>query len=110
MKHIQIMNWCIFKYGITKSRAVPCVLYDPDLKHDGWYNFARDTIFLRIGLSTTELIKTVIHEYQHYLKHSVKEFEKHYNLGHTYADHPFEIEAEEIALRDLDECLLNLNE
>jgi hypothetical protein len=52
----------------------------------------------------------VIHEYQHYLKHSVKEFEKHYNLGHTYADHPFEIEAEEIALRDLDECLLNLNE
>jgi len=110
MKHIQIMNWCIFKYGITKSRPVPCVMYDPNLEDNGWYNFSKDTIFLRVGLSTTELTKTVIHEYQHYLKHSVKAFETHYNLGRSYTDHPFEIEAEETALRDLNECLLNLNE
>jgi hypothetical protein len=109
-KAIQAMNWCIRTYGFIKTRSVPIVRIDSDLtKVDGWYNFYEDTIFLQKELSLPKLIKTVIHEYQHYLKHSVKEFEYYYNVGYDYTNHPFEIEAEKIAKKDWIKCKNDLN-
>ena len=38
------------------------------------------------------LIRTVIHEYQHYLQ-SPAWFTRYYNQGYNYNDHPYEIQA-----------------
>jgi len=42
--------------------------------------------------SMEELIKTLIHEYQHYLQ-SPSWFTRYYNMGYSYNDHPYEVQA-----------------
>jgi hypothetical protein len=39
-----------------------------------------------------ELARTIIHEYQHYLQ-SPKWMTRYYNMGYTYNNHPYEIQA-----------------
>ena len=40
----------------------------------------------------TELVKTLVHEYQHYLQ-SPSWMTRYYNMGYNYSDHPYEIAA-----------------
>ncbi len=42
--------------------------------------------------STENLIKTLIHEYQHYLQ-SPSWMTRYYNMGYNYYNHPYEIAA-----------------
>ena len=42
--------------------------------------------------SVEDLIKTLIHEYQHYLQ-SPSWFTRYYKMGYGYNDHPYEIAA-----------------
>lgn len=39
-----------------------------------------------------ELVRTVVHEYQHYLQ-SPRWFARYYTMGHTYESHPYEVKA-----------------
>jgi hypothetical protein len=52
------------------------------------------TIWIYYPVATDEewVIRTLLHEYQHYLQ-DAEEMRRLYELGHTYEDHPFEIEA-----------------
>jgi hypothetical protein len=38
------------------------------------------------------LIRSLVHEYQHYLQ-SPSWMQRYYNLGYSYTDHPYEIQA-----------------
>jgi len=42
--------------------------------------------------SLEDLIKTLIHEYQHYLQ-SPSWFTRYYNMGYSYNNHPYEVQA-----------------
>lgn len=42
--------------------------------------------------SKEDLIRTIIHEYQHYLQ-SPSWMKRYYNMGYDYSDHPYEIAA-----------------
>lgn len=42
--------------------------------------------------SEEELIRTLIHEYQHYLQ-SPSWMTRYYDMGYSYSDHPYEIAA-----------------
>lgn len=42
--------------------------------------------------SKEELVRTIIHEYQHYLQ-SPSWMTRYYNMGYTYENHPYEIAA-----------------
>lgn len=44
--------------------------------------------------NTEDLVKTLIHEYQHYLQ-SPSWMTRYYNLGYTYDNHPYEVIAYE---------------
>jgi len=101
-----LVSWCSENYGVKGN--TPSVTYDLNLEKDGqkgYFDFDRNLICVNANLSTAQLIQTVLHEYQHYRKHSVEDFEKYYNLGHDYDNHPMEAEAEEIAQRDWQMCL-----
>jgi len=39
-----------------------------------------------------QLIRALVHEYQHYLQDG-EEFKRLYDKGHTYQNHPFELDA-----------------
>jgi hypothetical protein len=45
-------------------------------------------------VDTETIIKSLIHEYQHYLQ-SPLWFKRYYNMGYSYDDHPYEIKAKE---------------
>jgi len=101
-----LVKWCAEKYG--EKEVLPSATYDFNLDEDGqkgYFDFDRNLICINPTLGTTQIIKTVLHEYQHYVRHNVEDFEKHYNEGCAYVDHPFEREAEEIAQRDWTLCL-----
>lgn len=42
--------------------------------------------------SKEELVRTIVHEYQHYLQ-SPSWMKRYYNMGYDYSDHPYEIAA-----------------
>lgn len=52
------------------------------------------TIWVYYPVATDEewVIRTLLHEYQHYLQ-DAEEMKRLYESGHSYEDHPFEIEA-----------------
>ena len=59
-------------------------------------DYERDTniIWVYYPAATDEewVIRTLLHEYQHYLQ-DADEMKRLYESGHSYEDHPFEIEA-----------------
>lgn len=96
-----ITKWCSSNYGIKGS--IPSIYLSKDIDIKGLYVEEDNTITIRID-SEEEMIKSIIHEYQHYLQ-SKDQFEMLYNMGYSYEDHPFEMVAESIAIRDFEECL-----
>jgi hypothetical protein len=49
-------------------------------------------VYYRKIITEEQLIKTLIHEYQHYLQ-SPFWMKRYYKMGHTYDTHPYEIKA-----------------
>ena len=50
------------------------------------------TIYMKNMDSDEKLWKTMIHEYVHYMQ-SPSWFTRYYNMGYTYDNHPYEVEA-----------------
>ncbi len=100
-----ILNWCAKTYGSRSNLALPSIYEDCSLENNSAvYDFDSNIIYIGFPLTNLDLVKIIIHEYQHYLKHSVTEFEALYNKGFNYVEHPLEIEAETIAKNDCFKC------
>ena len=63
-----------------------------DIKGEYCYMFNEITIYYRNIVSLEELIRTVIHEYQHYLQ-SPSWMTRYYRMGYDYSNHPYEVAA-----------------
>ena len=63
-----------------------------DIKGEYCYIFNEITIYYKNITSLEELIRTVIHEYQHYLQ-SPSWMTRYYRMGYDYSNHPYEIAA-----------------
>jgi hypothetical protein len=109
-KYLKILDWCIVKYGMSRY-------YDDypdlDINIEDVYGYSGEfdsdnnliTIYdiLIQMVDTTEIaIKTMIHEYQHYLQDP--KLCDAYFRDMLDSENPFEIEAEQIAQRDWKEC------
>ena len=71
-------------YDISEGEELP----------DGEFNEIENSIVLYYPKMKTKenLIKTLIHEYQHYLQ-SPLWMKRYYTMGHTYESHPYEVAA-----------------
>lgn len=60
----------------------------------GWFDPTDNSIVLILENidSIKEVVKTMLHEYQHYLQ-CPSWIQRYYNIGHTYDTHPYEIQA-----------------
>jgi hypothetical protein len=110
-RHVnKIFGWCLKTYGKSKyNRTFPTIHFKkPDHTNEdcsGVYDEFEHTIFINKEQHDTldDLVNTIIHEYTHY-----KQNMKHYQILALYLDndkHPMEIEAEQVAERDMKKCL-----
>ena len=79
----EIIKWCSSTYG-TKGDA-PLIYFNPEVNtfdEKGLYIEEDNCIKVKIA-SNEEMIKTIIHEWQHYLQ-SKYQFEILYNMGYDY--------------------------
>jgi hypothetical protein len=100
-----VYYWCILKYGVNGT--APSFHVDDEFfyitkEEKGRFLHEENKIVIKRD-TITESIKTMIHEWQHYLQPK-DQFETLYNLGYTKETHPFEVVAELIAERDWQEC------
>jgi hypothetical protein len=112
----KIYWWCISEYGRSKLNGpYPYLEFkklDDYSKDDyGYYDEVEKVIFINKNLHNTleELVKTIIHEYTHYVKHSMHE----YKILAKYLSHhrnPLEVDARRIERRDYKKCLKFLKE
>ena len=112
----KILWWCISEYGRSKlNGAYPYLEFkkaDEYSQDDyGYYDELEQVIFINKDMHNTleELVKTIIHEYTHYVKHSMHE----YKILSKYLSHhrnPLEIDARRIERRDYKKCLKFLKE
>jgi hypothetical protein len=60
----------------------------------GWFcpNTNSISLVLENIDSTKDVVKCILHEYQHYLQ-SPNWISRYYNMGHTYSTHPYEVQA-----------------
>jgi len=63
-----------------------------DIKGEYCYMINEITIYYKNIASLEELIRTVIHEYQHYLQ-SPSWMTRYYKMGYDYSNHPYEVAA-----------------
>lgn len=63
-----------------------------DTKGEYCFLFNEITIYLKNIGSHEELIRVLIHEYQHYLQ-SPSWFSRYYKMGYEYDNHPYEVAA-----------------
>jgi len=77
---------------IIKQEFADGPLRKKDIKNvEGWFDPNHNSIVLvkdNIN-SKVDFIKTLLHEYQHYLQ-SPKWMTRYYKMGHTYKSHPYE--------------------
>ena len=65
---------------------------DPDLIGE-FCSMGNELIIYWKNIKTKEeLVRTIVHEYQHYLQ-SPSWMKRYYNMGYNYSDHPYEIAA-----------------
>jgi len=98
----KILEVVVLKYGFSKHYEFTPYLQFEDfpfsdskvLTNVGEFCFMENeiTIFWKLVNDKEELIRTIIHEYQHYLQ-SPHWFTRYYNEGHDYESHPYEIAA-----------------
>ena len=84
-------------YGYSKHHNTPPHIFLSEDKADGRkgeYCFVINEISLYYNniSSLEELVRTLIHEYQHYLQ-SPSWFKRYYNMGYDYNNHPYEVQA-----------------
>jgi hypothetical protein len=84
-------------YGLSKHHLTTPYVYMNDekigeLKGEYCYILNEITVYWKNITSLEELIRTIIHEYQHYLQ-SPSWMTRYYNIGHDYESHPYEIAA-----------------
>jgi hypothetical protein len=65
---------------------------DKNLKGEFDADFNELVIYWKNIKNEEELIRTLVHEYQHYLQ-SPSWMTRYYNMGYDYSDHPYEIQA-----------------
>lgn len=63
-----------------------------ELKGEYCFILNEITVYWKNIDSLEELIRTLIHEYQHYLQ-SPSWMTRYYNIGHDYESHPYEVKA-----------------
>jgi hypothetical protein len=84
-------------YGLSKHQQTTPYIYlsrdiIDDIKGEYCYMINEITIYYNNIGSLEELIRTVIHEYQHYLQ-SPSWMTRYYKMGYDYSNHPYEIAA-----------------
>jgi hypothetical protein len=107
----KILWWCISEYGRSKLNGpYPYLEYRKADYYNGedygYYDEIEGMIFINkeAHLTLEDLVKTIIHEYTHYVKHSMHE----YKILSKYLSHhrnPLEIDARKIEKRDYKKCL-----
>jgi hypothetical protein len=65
---------------------------DKNLKGEFVSDFNEIIVYWKNIKSEEELIRTLVHEYTHYLQ-SPSWMTRYYNMGYDYSDHPYEIQA-----------------
>lgn len=85
------------QYGYSKHHEyTPYVYLSDEMKEDleGEYCYILNEITLYYNNinSVEDLIRTLIHEYQHYLQ-SPSWMTRYYRMGYDYSNHPYEVEA-----------------
>ena len=72
------------------------ILSETECNPDAEYDRSDNTIVIYWPkmIDTETIIKSLIHEYQHYLQ-SPLWFKRYYNMGYDYDNHPYEIKAKE---------------
>jgi hypothetical protein len=90
------LMWCHYKFGVNpkKRTAVKLSLYTVGSPYYGAYLHRKNTIiiFKEKHKTIEEFVRTIIHEYTHYLQ----PIRKYYHLVEKitgYGDNPFEAEA-----------------
>ena len=106
----KVLNWCWDNLGSSKfqSHEVPDIYYDLSISDllGEWVSSDNEiTIYVGEIHDLEEYIQTIIHEYIHYLQ-SPTWYTRHWNrmrvdfmTGKDYFSHPYEAEAEEVAVK-----------
>ena len=110
---VEILDWCWDNLGASKfhSYVQPYLSFDEiDNEFLGEYTSSENEIVIYIDEinDLEELIKTIIHEYQHYLQ-SPSWYTRHWDRNlKNYFDHPYEAEAEEVANKYWKVCKMEI--
>ena len=94
----KFFNIVVEHYGCSKFHpCTPYLYFEKSNEGDlakGEYCFLHNELILYYNNieSIEELVKTIIHEYQHYLQ-SPSWFTRYYKMGYSYSDHPYEVKA-----------------
>ena len=99
-----VLNWCWDNLGSSKFQSYkkPDIIYDwvaSDLVGE-WISTNNEIIvYVNEIDNLKEFIQTIIHEYVHYLQSPIW-YSRHWNRkpNQKYFDHPYEAEAEEVAV------------
>ena len=120
----KVIDWCIDEFGLSKHyEHYPYMEIDMD--EDGmcgeFIGYNNEIIICPTAMDTIdEFIDTVIHEYTHYMQSptwytryanrkielTVEEFADY--LLHGDPTHPYEIEADEVAKKNMKKCKNNI--
>lgn len=93
----QILNSIESFYGMSKHhKTLPHLVLSQERANGRKGEFCNVineiTLYCNNLTSLEDLVKTLIHEYQHYLQ-SPSWFTRYYNMGYSYNDHPYEVQA-----------------
>ena len=98
VKYVQQIFPIIEKYyGISPHHSTPPYIYldtkvEGELKGEYCCMINEITVYRKNINGLEELIRTLVHEYQHYLQ-SPSWMTRYYKMGHTYESHPYELKA-----------------
>ena len=95
----ETFNWCLYNFGSTDKKVIPKlkISYDKRVKNSyGSYLNGVITIYPNVCKKTKLLIKTILHEYRHFLQMPNDNDIEIYNIlskKFKYIEHPFEIDS-----------------
>ena len=122
----KVIDWCIHEFGLSKYyEHYPYVEIDM-FEENPMGEFIRDNneiiIYPKAMENMDDFVSTVIHEYTHYMQSpswytryanrktelSAEEFATYLLRGESSLDHPYEIQAEQIATNNYIQCKNNI--
>ena len=122
----KVIDWCIDEFGLSKYyEHYPYVEIDM-FEENPMGEFIRDNneiiIYPKAMENMDDFVSTVIHEYTHYMQSpswytryanrktelSAEEFATYLLSGESSLDHPYEIQAEQIATNNYIQCKNNI--